>query len=70
MLIDRIDAFLRARRMAPTRFGREAVGDSKFVLQLRDGREPRAKTVRKVTEYLDRHERAAGEARPRRSTKL
>ena len=60
MLLDRIDAFLRLRRMTPTRFGREAVGDAKFVLQLRGGREPRRKTVARVNAYLDRHESKGG----------
>ena len=58
MLIRRIDAFLRSTRTAPTRFGRDAVGDPNFVLNLRDGREPRASTVRRVTRYLDENESA------------
>lgn len=56
VLLDRIDAFLRARRMTPTRFGREAVGDAKFVLQLRAGREPRSRTVQRVIAYLERND--------------
>ena len=56
MLLDRIEKLLKTRRMPPTRFGREALGDPKFVFDLRDGREPRSATVRRVTEYLDRQE--------------
>jgi hypothetical protein len=56
MLIRRIDAYLRRTRTAPTRFGRDAVGDPNFVLNLRDGREPRTSTVRRVNRYLDEHE--------------
>jgi hypothetical protein len=43
--------------MAPTRFGREAVGDPKFVLQLRDGREPRQRTVERVLRYMELNRR-------------
>lgn len=53
MLLYRIEKYLKERRMPPTRFGREAVGDSRFVFDLRDGREPRSSTVRRVTDYLD-----------------
>ncbi len=42
--------------MPPTRFGREAIGDPKFVFQLREGREPRSATVRRVLDYLDDNE--------------
>lgn len=60
MLLVRIEKFMKARRMPPTRFGREALGDPKFVLQLRDGREPRAATVQRVLDYLDENELEAG----------
>ena len=54
MLLERIEAHLRERKMTPSRFGREAVNDWKFVPQLRAGREPRAKTVERVLRYLDK----------------
>jgi len=54
VLLEQVEQFIKRRRMAPTRFGREAVGDPKFVFQLRDGREPRRRTVRRVLDYLDR----------------
>jgi 2,4-dienoyl-CoA reductase-like NADH-dependent reductase (Old Yellow Enzyme family) len=53
MLLERIDAHLKTTRMPPARFGREAVGDPNFVFDLRDGREPRARTVARVLSYLD-----------------
>lgn len=56
MLLQRIEKHLRVRRMPPTRFGREAVGDPCFVFDLRDGREPRSKTVVRVLRYLDEAE--------------
>jgi hypothetical protein len=53
MLLHRVEKYLRATRTPPTRFGREVLGDSRFVFNLRSGREPRASTVRKVNSYLD-----------------
>lgn len=59
MLIQRIDRYLRARRMAPTRFGRDVMGDPNFVLNLRDGRQLRASTERRIHAWLDAHEQQA-----------
>lgn len=53
MLLQRIENHLKVRRMPPTRFGREAVGDPGFVFNLRNGREPRSATVKRVLDYLD-----------------
>lgn len=53
MLLHRIERYLKVRRMPPTRFGREAVGDPSFVFNLRNGREPRSATVKRVLDYLD-----------------
>lgn len=55
-LLDRIEMHLEQTHMSPTRFGRRAVGDPRFVLDLRAGRRPRAKTLRKVEVYLGDHE--------------
>ena len=52
MLLDSIEKHLKKSRMAPTRFGREAIGDPKFVFQLREGREPRSRTIKRVEAYL------------------
>ena len=59
-LLRRIEIYLRAGGMRPTRFGREAVGDSLFVAQLRRGRNPRPRTQARVNDYLDRAERMLG----------
>lgn len=56
MLLQRIERHLRAKRMPATRFGREAVGDPNLIAQLKDGREPRAATVRRILDYLDDNE--------------
>jgi len=50
---------LRNSGTPPTRFGRDAVGDPRFVLDLRNGREPRARTTQRVSAYI-----AACERRP------
>lgn len=54
----RIELYLRRNRMAPTRFGREAVNDPRFVFDLRNGRELREKTVARVCDWLDGREAA------------
>lgn len=54
----RIELYLRRTATAPTRFGRDTVGDPRFVFDLRDGREPREKTAARVSAWLDRQERA------------
>jgi hypothetical protein len=48
-----VEKYLRNRRIAPTRFGRDAVGDPRFVFDLRNGREPRPQTVQRVRAYLE-----------------
>lgn len=57
MLLRRIERYIKERRLPPSRFGREAVGDPCFVFDLRDGREPRQRTLVRVGAYLDRMER-------------
>jgi hypothetical protein len=52
-LLRDVEKFLRNSRIAPTRFGRDAVGDPRFVFDLRKGREPRAQTVARVLAYLE-----------------
>ena len=53
MLLQRIEKHLKEHRIPPTRFGREAVGDPRFVFDLRDGREPRSRTTARVMRFLD-----------------
>ncbi|HEY0567703.1 MAG TPA: hypothetical protein VGD13_06165 [Xanthobacteraceae bacterium] len=61
MLRDRIERFIKLKRMPITRFGREALADPNFVLDLRDGREPRRATVQRVLDYLDDNELEPGQ---------
>ena len=51
-LLERIENHLRDNDISPTTFGREAVGDPRFVLDLRNGRNPRRKTVMRLEAYL------------------
>ena len=51
-LLDRIERHLKESHMSATRFGRRAVGDPRFVLDLRAGRRPRRRTIEKVEYYL------------------
>ncbi len=52
MLIEMIDDYLRRTKTTPTRFGRDVAGDPNFVLNLRAGRQPRPRTVRRVTRFI------------------
>ena len=52
-LLREVEKFLRRSDVAPTRFGREAVGDPRFVFDLRNGRDPRPTTVARVLAYLE-----------------
>ena len=55
-LLRRVEKYLRRTGAPPTRFGREAIGDPRFVFDLRKGREARPITVARVVEFLERHE--------------
>jgi hypothetical protein len=57
MILDRIDRYLRSTKTTPSRLGRDAVGDPNFVMNLRDGRQPRRATLERVLAFLDREEK-------------
>ncbi len=44
-LLERIEKHLKDHHISATRFGRRAVGDPRFVLDLRMGRRPRRRTI-------------------------
>jgi hypothetical protein len=56
MILDRIDTYLRSTKSSPSRLGREAVGDPNFVMNLRDGRQPRQATLERVLAFIEREE--------------
>ena len=49
-----VERYLRQSQIAPTRFGRDATGDPRFVFDLRKGREPRPITEARVRAYLEK----------------
>jgi len=49
----RIELYLRRTKIAPSRFGLEALGDPGFVFGLRAGRAVREKTAGRVHAWLD-----------------
>ena len=51
-LLERIENHLRDNDISATTFGRDVVGDPRFVLDLRKGRNPRRKTVARLEAYL------------------
>ena len=52
-LLRKVEKFLRITNVPPTRFGRDVMGDPRFVFDLRNGREPRPETIRRVLAFLD-----------------
>ncbi len=53
MLIRKIEVFLRHTRMPATKFGRLAARDPRFVLDLRNGRTPRAEMEERVEHFMN-----------------
>lgn len=51
-LLSSVERHLRSHAVAPSRFGREAAGDPRFVFDLRRGREPRAVTAKRVLAFI------------------
>ncbi|WP_310497380.1 hypothetical protein [Sandarakinorhabdus sp.] len=51
-LLQIIERHIRAQDLAPSRFGRQAAGDPRFVFDLRRGREPRAATIARVHAFI------------------
>jgi hypothetical protein len=51
-----VERHLRRSGTAPTRFGREAIGDPRLVFDLRRGRELRVATARRVLAFIERQE--------------
>jgi hypothetical protein len=59
-LLTEIDAFLATQELKETTFGEAALRDRHFVRQLREGREPRSRTVARVRQYMDAKSQQAG----------
>jgi 2,4-dienoyl-CoA reductase-like NADH-dependent reductase (Old Yellow Enzyme family) len=52
-LLREVEKFLKNSNVPAARFGREAMGDPRFVFDLRRGREPRPRTIERVRLYLE-----------------
>lgn len=65
MLIRKVESFLQSHKMAPTKFGRLAAHDPRFVLDLRMGRIPRKKTEERTLQWMEEYNAGRrAEARP------
>ena len=53
MLIRKIEKFLRRTGMPVTKFGRLAVQDPRFVIDLRNGRIPRSRTESRIEHFMN-----------------
>lgn len=62
MLIRQIERFLDRTGMPPTKFGRLAAHDPRFVLDLRQGREPRSALSSRVEHFMNTYAPQASEA--------
>ena len=52
-ILRKIEKFLRNTGMAPTRFGRDAVRDPRLVFDMRNGREPTPRMVRRIEHFMN-----------------
>ena len=62
MLIRDIEKFLRRTGMADTKFGRLSVRDPRLVGDLRNGREPRTRMVKRVEHFMNKYDTQRGDA--------
>jgi predicted transcriptional regulator len=58
-LLTEIETVLKNTGMSPSQFGDLAVGDRSFVFDLRDGRDLRLSTVKKVRAFIAKQETAS-----------
>ena len=52
-LLREVEKYLKISNTPAARFGREAMGDPRFVFDLRRGREPRQRTIARIREFLE-----------------
>ncbi len=56
ILLRRIEAHLKRSGTRPTRLGRQAMGDPRFVFDLRNGRQPRPATIARMLAWIEAEE--------------
>jgi len=61
-LLRRVEEFLVASEMAPTRFGREAMGEASLVARMREGRSLSLRNANKLIAFMDGHSAAVENA--------
>ena len=59
---EEVALFLTTSRMAPSRFGRDALGDPGFVAELRKGRCPNLRTIERARAFIIAHKGSGGRA--------
>ena len=52
-LLRDVEKYLKISNTPAARFGREAMGDPRFVFDLRKGREPRTRTIERIRAFLE-----------------
>ena len=52
-LLREVEKYLKNTNVPPARFGRDVMRDPRFVFDLRNGREPRSRTEKRVRAYLE-----------------
>lgn len=52
-LLTEVEKYLRISKIPAARFGREVMRDPRFVFDLRNGREPRDRTINRVRAFLE-----------------
>lgn len=63
MLLRSVETFLRTHNLPATKFGRLAVHDPRFVLDLRMGRTPRRDTEMRTRAWMQGYAAGAAESR-------
>lgn len=59
-LLEQVESYLARTETPPSTFGRMALGDPRFVRDLKSGRKPRRRTQERLRQYLaDRYEQPA-----------
>lgn len=63
-LLAQVDAFLARTGMAPTRLGREVMGEASLVARMRDGRSLSLRNANKLLEFMEAHDIPPGDGNP------
>ncbi len=61
MILPAIEKFLRDAAMPPTTFGRRCARDPRLVFDLRNGREPGDRVVRRIEHFMNEYHRSGAQ---------